>query len=116
MFVNRLRKHIRLESDPTIIYGLTGGVPLGHGLRVSELQRPNPYSTYQIDGLPPTPICNPGKDAILAVLDPAESDDLFFVADGTGGHAFAATLAAHNRNVANWRNIQREREPLRIQE
>lgn len=108
VFVNRLRRGMRLESDPTIIYGLTKGVPLGRGLRQSELARPNPYSTYQIDGLPPTPICNPGRDAILAVLDPPETNELFFVADGTGGHIFAATMAEHGRNVARWRRIERD--------
>lgn len=113
VFVNRLNQHIRLESDPTIIYGLTQGVPLGHPLRVSELAKPNPYSTYQIDGLPPTPICNPGRDAILAVLNPPESGDLYFVADGTGGHAFAATLADHNRNVAHWRQVEAAQKPAR---
>ena len=108
VFVNRLRSGMRLESDPTIIYGLTGGEPLGHGLRVSEIAAPNPYSTYQIDGLPPTPICNPGSEAIAAVLDPLETDERFFVADGTGGHAFASTLNEHTRNVAAWRAIERQ--------
>jgi len=113
VFVNRMRRGMRLESDPTIIYGLTKGVPLGHGLRQSELARPNPYSTYQIDGLPPTPIANAGKDAIAAVLNPPDSNDVFFVADGTGGHVFAATLSEHNSNVARWRKIERDRAPLR---
>ncbi|MEO0399509.1 MAG: endolytic transglycosylase MltG [Pseudomonadota bacterium] len=110
VFVHRLRKGMRLESDPTIIYGLTGGEPLGRGLRVSELKRETPYNTYRISGLPPTPIANPGKDAILATLNPASTDDLFFVADGSGGHAFASSLTEHNRNVANWRRIERERQ------
>ena len=109
VFVNRLRKGMRLESDPTIIYGLTGGEPLGRGLRVSEIKKETPYNTYQIRGLPPGPIANPGKDAIRAVLNPAKTDDLFFVADGTGGHAFAKTLAEHNRNVAHWRKVERQR-------
>lgn len=108
VFINRLRSGMRLESDPTIIYGLTGGEPLGHGLRVSEIAEPNPYNTYQIDGLPPTPICNPGSDAIAAVLDPPETDERFFVADGTGGHVFASTLNEHARNVAAWRAIERQ--------
>lgn len=107
VFVNRLRMGMRLESDPTIIYGLTKGAPLGHPLRQSELDTPNPYSTYQIGGLPPTPICNPGRDSIAAVLNPPDSDDLFFVADGTGGHVFARTGAEHARNVARWRQIER---------
>lgn len=108
VFVNRLRMGMKLESDPTIIYGLTKGVPLGHPLRQSELETPNPYSTYQITGLPPTPICNPGRDSIAAVLNPPDSEDLFFVANGTGGHAFARTNAEHERNVAQWRRIERE--------
>jgi UPF0755 protein len=107
VFVNRMKSGMRLESDPTIIYGLTKGVALGHPLRQSELDTPNPYSTYQIDGLPPTPICNPGRDAIAAVLNPPDSDELFFVADGSGGHVFAKTAAEHSRNVAQWRKVQR---------
>ncbi|MCR9128203.1 MAG: endolytic transglycosylase MltG [Alphaproteobacteria bacterium] len=110
VFVNRLRRGMRLQSDPTIIYGLTQGYPLGRGIRRSELDNAdNPYNTYQIDGLPPTPIANPGEAAIRAVLNPPETDYLFFVADGTGGHAFAETYAEHNRNVAQWRRIERER-------
>ena len=108
VFVNRLRMGMKLESDPTIIYGLTKGQPLGHPLRQSELDTPNPYSTYQITGLPPTAICNPGRDSIAAVLNPPESEDLFFVANGTGGHAFARTNAEHERNVAQWRRIERD--------
>ena len=115
VFVNRLRQGMRLESDPTIIYGLTGGEPLldaqgrRRGLRQSELQRPNPYSTYQISGLPPTPIANPGRDAIRAVLNPPETNELFFVADGTGGHVFATNFADHLRNVARWRQVEAQR-------
>ena len=109
VFVNRLKRSMRLESDPTIIYGLTGGEPLGRGLRQSELRSQTPYNTYMIRGLPPTPIANPGRAAIAATLNPDDTDDLFFVADGTGGHAFAATLSQHNRNVAQWRRIERER-------
>lgn len=110
VFINRLKMGMRLESDPTIIYGLTKGVPLGHPLRQSEIAQPNPYSTYQIDGLPPTPICNPGKDSIAAALNPPDSDELYFVADGTGGHVFAKTLAEHTRNVAKWRKLQQVEE------
>lgn len=109
VFINRLRRGMRLESDPTIIYGVSGGEPLGRGIRRSEIDRKTDWNTYQIDGLPKTPICNPGKDAILAVLQPAETTAIFFVADGTGGHAFADTLAGHNRNVAKWRKIERDR-------
>lgn len=109
VFVNRLRRGMRLESDPTVIYGLTKGEPLGRGLRVSELRGETPYNTYVITGLPPTPIANPGRDSIAAVLNPAETDYIFFVADGTGGHAFASTLAEHNRNVARWRQVERAR-------
>lgn len=109
VFVNRLNRGIRLQSDPTIIYGLTGGEPLGHGLRVSELKKPNKYNTYQIDGLPPTPIANPGIDSLRAVLNPPSTNELFFVADGTGGHVFAKTNREHQRNVAKWRKVERER-------
>jgi UPF0755 protein len=108
VFVNRMKKRMRLQSDPTIIYGLTGGEPLGRGLRVSEIEKPTPYNTYVIDGLPPTPIANPGRAAIEAVLNPADSAALYFVADGTGGHVFAESLDEHNRNVAQWRRIERE--------
>lgn len=109
VFTNRLRKGMKLQSDPTIIYGITQGEPLGRRIRRSEIDRETDWNTYQIPALPKTPICNPGKEAILAVLNPDETDALFFVADGTGGHAFAKTLREHERNVAKWRKIQRER-------
>ncbi len=109
VFVNRLRKGMRLQSDPTIIYGLTKGVPLGRGIRQSELEKPTPYNTYVIFGLPPTPIANPGKASLAAVLNPAATNDLYFVADGTGGHAFAETLDQHEANVRKWREIERQR-------
>ncbi len=110
VFVNRLRRGMRLQSDPTIIYGISQGESLGRGIRRSELDNAdNPYNTYQINGLPPTPIANPGEAAIRAVLNPPDTEYLFFVADGTGGHAFAETYAEHNRNVAQWRRIERER-------
>jgi UPF0755 protein len=108
VFINRLQNGMKLESDPTIIYGLTKGVPLGHPLRQSELAIPNPYSTYQIVGLPPTPISNPGRDAIAAVLNPPDSEELFFVANGTGGHVFAKTIAEHQKNVAQWRKLEQQ--------
>lgn len=110
VFVNRLNKGMRLQSDPTIIYGLVGGVgKLGRGLRRSEIDQKTDYNTYQIDGLPPTPIANPGRAAIEAVLNPKETEDLYFVADGTGGHIFAKTLKDHQNNVRNWRKIEKER-------
>ncbi len=109
VFVNRLKKGIKLQSDPTIIYGETGGEPLGRGIRVSEINRVTDWNTYQIDGLPKTPICNPGKEAIAAVLNPADTPYIYFVADGTGGHVFAKTLSEHNDNVKNWRKIERQR-------
>ncbi len=109
VFINRLRKGMRLESDPTIIYGLTRGVPLGRGLRRSEIDQRTPYNTYQIPALPPGPISNPGRAAIEAVLNPPQSNALFFVADGSGGHVFADTYAEHARNVAKWREIERQR-------
>lgn len=110
VFVNRLRRGMRLQTDPTVIYGVTRGQgTLGRGLRQSELRAATPYNTYVIDGLPPTPIANPGRASIAAALDPDETPYIFFVADGTGGHAFAETLAEHNANVAKWRAIEAER-------
>ncbi|WP_226781006.1 endolytic transglycosylase MltG [Oceaniglobus trochenteri] len=110
VFVNRLRQGMRLQTDPAVIYGITKGQGvLGRGLRRSELDRETPYNTYRIDGLPPTPIANPGLASIKAAVNPATSEFLFFVADGTGGHAFARTLAEHNENVARWRKIEAER-------
>jgi UPF0755 protein len=108
VFINRLEKGIRLQTDPTVIYGLTQGKPLGRGLRESELQQPTPYNTYLINGLPPTPICNPGRASIAAVLDPPHTSELYFVASGTGGHVFASTLDEHNTNVAHYRQVERQ--------
>ncbi len=112
VFVNRLRKGMRLQTDPTVIYGIWGGEGKPRdrgGLRRSELDRKTPYNTYKIDGLPPTPIANPGIEALEAAANPLETDDLYFVADGTGGHIFAKTLDEHNRNVREWRKIERQR-------
>ena len=109
VFENRLRMGMKLQSDPTIIYGLTKGYPLGHGIRQSELARDTGYNTYIIPGLPPTPICNPGKDAIAAVLDPEQTNDLYFVATGHGGHVFTSSLAAHQQNVAKLRQLEQGR-------
>lgn len=110
VFVNRLRRGMRLQTDPAVIYGITRGEGiLGRGLRASELATVTPYNTYAIAGLPPTPIANPGKAAIEAAAAPEESDFLYFVADGSGGHAFARTLQEHNANVAAWRRVEAER-------
>jgi UPF0755 protein len=104
VFVNRLRAGMRLQTDPTVIYGVTNGQgPLGRGLRRSELAAATPFNTYVIEGLPPGPIANPGREAIEAALHPDSTPYLYFVADGTGGHAFAADLDEHNRNVARCR-------------
>ena len=115
VFVNRLEKGMRLQSDPTVIYALTAGVPgqegqgaLGRRLLRKDLDFVSPYNTYENAGLPPGPIANPGKQSVLAVLNPAEHDYLYFVADGSGGHAFAKTLKEHNKNVAAWRKIRRQ--------
>ncbi|NOR32603.1 MAG: endolytic transglycosylase MltG [Sulfitobacter sp.] len=110
VFINRLNQGMRLQTDPTVIYGITKGEGvLGRGLRRSELRAETPYNTYVINALPPTPIANPGNASLMAAAQPAEEDYVFFVADGTGGHAFAQTLEEHNRNVAAWRVIEAER-------
>jgi len=109
VFENRLRAGMKLESDPTVIYGVSKGRALGRGLTRSELETPTPYNTYAIVGLPPTPIANPGRAALRAVLDPPKSDELYFVANGTGGHVFASTYAEHQANVAKWRAIEKAR-------
>ena len=116
VFVNRLRKNMRLQSDPTIIYGISGGQgPLGRPITRADIDQKTAYNTYQIDGLPPTPISNPGRLAIEATLNPAQTNDVYFVADGTGGHAFSETLKEHNAAVANWRRIEREAKAARAQ-
>ncbi|WP_375690232.1 endolytic transglycosylase MltG [Pseudooceanicola sp. LIPI14-2-Ac024] len=110
VFSNRLDQGMRLQTDPTVIYGITNGQGvLGRGLRQSELRRETPYNTYVINGLPPTPIANPGRASLEAAVNPPATDFLFFVADGSGGHAFSRTLEEHNANVAKWRKIEAER-------
>jgi UPF0755 protein len=112
VFINRLNRGMRLESDPTIIYGLVGGKgTLGRGIAASEIRAPTPYNTYVINGLPPGPIANPGRASLEATANPSRTRDLFFVADGTGGHAFAETYEQHQRNVARWRQIERGEQP-----
>ena len=109
VFLNRLKKKMRLQSDPTIIYHLTNGHgALGRPILKSEIEDKNPYNTYKIDGLPPGPICNPGSAAIEAVLNPADTKDLFFVADGSGGHAFAESIRDHINNVKHWRQLEKD--------
>ena len=111
VFVNRLNRGMRLQSDPTIIYGITEGQgPLDRPILRSDISKPTKYNTYVIDRLPPGPIANPGKEAIMAAVAPEETDALYFVADGTGGHAFAKTLREHEKNVAAWRKIERARQ------
>jgi UPF0755 protein len=109
VYINRLRAGMRLESDPTTIYGIAGGKPLGRGLTRADLATPTPYNTYQVAGLPPSPIANPGRASIEAVLDPPSTDELFFVANGQGGHVFASSYAEHEKNVARWREIEHQR-------
>jgi UPF0755 protein len=111
VFLNRLQKGMRLQSDPTIVYGLFGGEgkPSDRPIYKSDLSKQTPYNTYQIRGLPPTPIANPGRAALEAVANPWRTNDLYFVADGTGGHVFAATLDEHNANVRRWRKVEGEK-------
>ncbi len=109
VFVNRLRQKIKLQSDPTIIYGLVGGKgTLGRPIKRSEIQQPSPYNTYVVDGLPPGPIANPGRASLEAAANPARTRDLFFVADGTGGHAFSDTYDVHAKNVAKLRAMEKQ--------
>ncbi|WP_245279996.1 endolytic transglycosylase MltG [Hyphomicrobium sp. 99] len=109
VFYNRLKKGMRLQSDPTIIYGIVGGQGvLGRGITKADIDTKSPYNTYQINGLPPGPICNPGKPALQAALHPAKTSDLYFVADGTGGHTFSETLKDHNSAVQKWRAVEKQ--------
>jgi len=109
VFVNRLRQRMKLQSDPTIIYGLVGGKgSLGRPIMKSEIEQPTPYNTYVIDGLPPGPIANPGRASLEAAANPARTKELFFVADGTGGHAFADTYDQHQKNVARLRALEQQ--------
>ncbi|MGL3606646.1 endolytic transglycosylase MltG [Rhizobium sp. G187] len=111
VFINRLNKKMRLQSDPTIIYGLFGGEgkPADRPIYQSDIKKETPYNTYVIRGLPPGPIANPGRAALEAVAHPWKTDDIYFVADGSGGHAFASTLEEHNANVRRWRKLEAER-------
>ena len=109
VYCNRLRIGMKLDADPTVIYPITKGKPLGRRIKESEVQSDNPYNTYTHAGLPPGPIANPGKESVAAVLNPAETKALYFVADGTGGHVFAETLAEQQANVKRWYAIRRQR-------
>jgi len=119
VFVNRLKQKMRLQSDPTIIYGLVGGKgTLGRPIMKSEIEQPTAYNPYLIDGLPPGPIANPGRASLEAAANPARTRELYFVADGTGGHAFAETYDQHQKNVARLRLIetdQKDQVPLEVQ-
>ena len=112
VFVNRLKQKMKLQSDPTIIYGLVGGKgTLGRGILKSEIEQPTPYNTYVIDGLPPGPIANPGRASLEAAVNPARTKELFFVADGSGGHAFSDTYEQHQKNVARLRVLEQQANP-----
>lgn len=115
VFLNRLGRNMKLQSDPTIVYGLVQGKgTLGRGILRSEIEQPTPYNTYVIQGLPPGPIANPGRAALEAVANPSRTKELYFVADGTGGHVFAETLDQHNRNVGRWRQLEADRKEAAV--
>jgi UPF0755 protein len=109
VFINRLRRGMPLQSDPTVIYAAAEGGPFDRPITRADLDRDHPFNTYRIRGLPPAPIASPGKDALRAATRPAQTEDLYFVATGEGGHAFARTLEEHNRNVTRWREVERNR-------
>lgn len=112
VFINRLKQKMRLQSDPTIIYGLTGGKgSLGRPIMKSEIEQPTPYNTYVIDGLPPGPIANPGIASLEATANPARTKEIYFVADGTGGHVFSDSYEQHQKNVAKLRAIEKGAAP-----
>lgn len=114
VFVNRLKKRMRLQTDPTVIYAISDGKGfLDRPLSKRDLRTKHPYNTYTSYGLPPSPICNPGKEAIYAAIHPEKNKYLYFVADGTGGHVFSKTLREHNRNVLKWRKIEKTRRARR---
>ncbi|HLU92027.1 MAG TPA: endolytic transglycosylase MltG, partial [Pedomonas sp.] len=108
VYINRLKAGMRLQADPTVIYPITQGKPLGRRIRLSELRAENAYNTYVIAGLPAGPIANPSRQALEAVLKPAKTKNLYFVADGSGGHKFAETYEQHARNVKQWRRFRAE--------
>ena len=114
VYINRLKRGMRLQADPTVVYGINEGAgPLDRPISRADLETPHAWNTYLIDGLPPSPIANPGRASLEAVLKPAQVDDLYFVADGNGGHIFARTLAEHNRNVERFRALERQRAIIR---
>ena len=116
VFINRLRKGMRLQTDPTVIYAITNGtMELKRRLTHSDLKTPHPFNTYMNKGLPPAPICNPGRESIQAVLNPQKTNEIYFVADGTGGHVFARSFDEHRRNILNWKKVRKQKRLARLQ-